>query len=661
MLSPRRTIKPPTGPRAVTRVRRALTALLLSSLVALSAAGCGGKAKQTRPYGSDLIVRSVKLRGVRRFSKSKVLRHLYVGETRRLPLSPDYSYDEALLAADRQRLEELYRAYGYAQARVTGLEVTTDLKSKRADVLFEVDEGPVTTLEAVTYVWQDEHLQDPAQRAAVQRLADLRAGQPYEVDRINDAVGTVRFELQRRGHPLAQARALLEEDEAGGRARVKLYVQAGPHARIGAVRFEGLQAIPEGILQRELEFLVGEPYSPARTEQVRRVLKALRVFRWVAVVPAERVEGGRIGLVAKVSEAHPQSIRVGGQVSFEATRWQEQVRANYSHTNLLGDLTRLDVSTLLGWAELPNPFAPDQHGPVVRFTPRLSRKGILERHLQWSLTPSVSTDVQPGYQYWSPSNRLGVSRWFGGALRASLSHTVRYVDFFGLTPGLDNGATQLGRDFRDPFVLSYVELRQDLFFVDSITSPRDGVVLDLTYALAGGAFLGDYDFHKLSGGVRAYSRPLKRLQIAARIRAGLIQPYGADAGVPFSLKYYLGGANTVRGWGSRRLSPRLQECDDGGSCESVPIGGLTMVQANLELRWHLGWWVYLVGFADLGDVQAAERTVTPGDWSLTTGPGLRLDSPVGLFRLDAGFLLPQRERYPDEPTWAIYFGLGETF
>lgn len=651
----------PAAPATAASWTRWAATLLAAGLVALLGSACGGGQQRARAYGSNQLVRRVKLHGVRRFSKGRLLDHLYVGETRRMPFSPDYPYDEALLAADRRRVEELYRAHGYADARVTDLQVAIDDKAQRVDVTLTVDEGPVTLLDAVTYRWQDEHVQDPATRAAVERLADLRAGQPYEIGRINDGVGTVRFELQRRGHPLARARAETTVDPASGRTTVEIFVAPGPFARIGAIRFEGLQAVPDATAQREVEFLLQQPYSPARTEQVRQTLKALRVFRWVAVMPADEVVDGHIEVVAKVSEAHPQSVKVGGQIAFEATRWQQQARANYSHTNLFGDLTRLDISTALGWAELPNPLAPDQHGPVVRFSPRLSRKGILERHLQWSLAPALSVDVQPGYQYWSPSNRVGVSRWFAGALRASLSHTVRYVDFFGLTPGLDGGATQLGRDFRDPFVLSYVELRQDLFFVDSIVEPHDGVIFDLSYALAGGVFAGDYDFHKLAGGARAYWRPLKRLQLAARAQLGFIQPYGADAGVPFSLKFYLGGANTVRGWGSRRLSPRLEECDEGGSCESVPIGGLTMVQANLELRWHLGWWLYLVGFADVGDVQAAERTIDPGDWSLTAGPGLRLDSPVGLFRLDTGFLVTERERHPDEPTWALYFGLGETF
>ena len=39
----------------------------------------------------------------------------------------------------------------------------------------------------------------------------------------------------------------------------------------------------------------------------------------------------------------------------------------------------------------------------------------------------------------------------------------------------------------------------------------------------------------------------------------------------------------------------------------------------------------------------------------------RADTPLGLARLDLGFRLNRRDALPGEPTWAVYFGLGEAF
>ena len=84
-------------------------------------------------------------------------------------------------------------------------------------------------------------------------------------------------------------------------------------------------------------------------------------------------------------------------------------------------------------------------------------------------------------------------------------------------------------------------------------------------------------------------------------------------------------------------------------------------KGNLELRLRTFGDLYLVGFADLGDVQADDMKIVVDEWNYSGGPGLRFDSPIGLVRLDVGFRLNDTGVYPDEPSWAIYFGLGETF
>jgi outer membrane protein assembly factor BamA len=47
------------------------------------------------------------------------------------------------------------------------------------------------------------------------------------------------------------------------------------------------------------------------------------------------------------------------------------------------------------------------------------------------------------------------------------------------------------------------------------------------------------------------------VQLAFRAETGYILPYGGKRpAVPFNIKFYLGGADTVRGWRQRRLSPK---------------------------------------------------------------------------------------------------------
>ena len=199
------------------------------------------------------------------------------------------------------------------------------------------------------------------------------------------------------------------------------------------------------------------------------------------------------------------------------------------------------------------------------------------------------------------------------------------------------------------------------FLTDDVFEPANGVVLDAKWAVAGGPFGGDYDFHRLQGGVRAYWKVTRALQLGARARAGTIFTYGSEPGVPVLMKFALGGADTVRGWGLKRLSPQAFDCEEPTDCHGVPIGGRSMILANVEARLRLVGPLLLAVFGDLGDVQADSWTWKVEEWSYSTGTGLRVETPVGRFRLDFGWRINETERFVAERRWALHFALGETF
>ncbi len=633
--------------------------LALLLLTVLVVTGCGRKERYV--LRSGYRIKEVELVGVTRFSEKAFLQHLHIGETSWVPFSPTYHQDDGITAIDVARVEALYRSYGYLEAKVLGVDTRLDRKKRRAALRIVVEEGPRTLVGAVEIRWAEDSPIPPEARGELEAVVTLAAGGPWETARLNASVGNLTQALRNRGHPLAKVRGGAEVHQGLQRADAFLEVDPGPAALLSGIRFEGLDRVPAYLVRNETDFALGVPYTPALVRQIEKAMKGMRVFRWVAAQPATAVDRGGVEITVRVDEADPQSIRVGAQLSVETIRWQEQVAIKYTHTNLFGHLTRLDMKILAGWAELPNPWAPIQHGPVVTLEPRFTKKGLLEKHLIWELTPSFDVDVQEGYQYYSPANRIGVSRWFAGRYQVGVSHNIRFVDFFATTAALDTKASLLGRDYRDPFLLGYVEAQATAHYTDSILSPRNGVVLDLSYLVAAKYLGSDYDFQRILGGVKAYWRPWHRLQIAAQVKTGMILTFGDKPGAPLTHKLYLGGADTVRGWGSRRLSPRLEECDEADNCSSIPVGGYTLIQGNLELRFKIIKMLHLVGFLDFGDVQAGEATWRPTEWNVSAGPGVRVDSPIGLVRLDVGFRLNEPGIYPDEPFWGIYFGFGETF
>ena len=238
-----------------------------------------------------------------------------------------------------------------------------------------------------------------------------------------------------------------------------------------ASRFEGLRSVPERSVRTEVESYEGKRYSPSRLERLESAVYALNVFETVNVSKSERPRDGFVDLVVEVRETHPQLIKVGVGLGLEPNRWEQYGEVRYRHANLFKTMTSLDARLRVGYAELPALYLPREHGPIARLDPKLRKKGFLEKNLVWTLGPGIELGIQEGYQFYAPTNRAGVSRFFTRFLELGLSHNTRYVDFFNTDPTIDRSRSILGLDYRDPYLLSFIELEARIRLTDRLVDP----------------------------------------------------------------------------------------------------------------------------------------------------------------------------------------------
>nr|WP_255216789.1 BamA/TamA family outer membrane protein [Pseudenhygromyxa sp. WMMC2535] len=710
--------------------------------------------------GAQYAIRKVRFEGTERFKDREIHDYLELAPSTWVPLPERSWYYEGLIPVDVENIVGLYHAYGYYEAAVVDVQVETNERKRRQDVvdiLFVVEEGPVTKVTDVALTWPEGPLPGPDARArrvafgtlpdlspeAFEALVELEEGDPFEVPTFEADARSLRTRMKDLGHPYAEVRKRAVVDRAAKQARVVFELIPGPYMVIGPVTVTGLEHVPEPEVQVEVETLVGQPYSPRRVTRLERHVYDMGVFSAVSAKLAEsdaapegkadekrdaddsetdeesdaddseadeesdaapegkadtaaegeakQAEPGtdepegdgvvsvstdevgkgdipwpEVPVTLSVTESNPQRVRVGLGLGFESNRWDQRVSARYSHANLFGDLYKLTLSSYAGYAELPNPINLITHGPIAELGINMEKKGLLEKQLVWTGDLRVRLGIEQGYQSWSTEHRFGVSRFFTRWFQLELSHTLRYVDFFAISPTLAADDTFLGLDFRDPYILSYVDIGATIYAVDQISSPNSGGILGVRYRVAGGPFGGHYDYQEVEPFLRLYWRPIDRLQLAARARLGMIFPYGDEPGAPIDMRRYLGGSNSVRGWGLRRLSPRIDDCEDGedplaGDCDSIPVGGNSSVLGNLELRVRIWRELWVAAFLDGGDVQDGISTFSPQEWNYASGGGLRYDSPIGKLRLDVGVRLNETTLSEGEPIWSLHFGLGESF
>jgi outer membrane protein assembly factor BamA len=194
---------------------------------------------------------------------------------------------------------------------------------------------------------------------------------------------------------------------------------------------------------------------------------------------------------------------------------------------------------------------------------------------------------------------------------------------------------------------------------DNLLNAHRGYQLAFHVEQAGRLVPGTFNYYALSADGRHYLPISDKVVFASRLNLGNLRPFGLEqTNVPFSKKYFLGGATTIRGWGRYEVSPI--------SGSGLPLGGDTMLLISEELRAVLsGNWGGVV-FLDAGNVWADTFAFDLGDLRYAIGSGIRYQTPVGPFRFDFGYQLNpipnlRVEGEPERRHWRLHFSVGQAF
>jgi outer membrane protein assembly factor BamA len=169
---------------------------------------------------------------------------------------------------------------------------------------------------------------------------------------------------------------------------------------------------------------------------------------------------------------------------------------------------------------------------------------------------------------------------------------------------------------------------------------------------------GNFNYYAISADGRHYLPLSDQVVLASRLQLGNIRPAGDNqTNVPFSKKYFLGGATSIRGWGRYEIGPLS---------EGLPIGGDSMLAFSEELRASLRGNVGGVLFFDAGNVWRESWGFKLGELRYAVGPGLRYQTPVGPLRFDVGYQLNPIDGLfvngsPQTRRWRIHFSVGQAF
>lgn len=653
---------------------------------------------QTIPAGQDAIER-VQLRGVPASQEHEIEAGL---STRSSPLLLGlfpgvYEYetfDRNALQKDLERVERQLRRRGYYEAKVRAARIVrTDENKVRVEI--EIFAGEQVLIGQLQTTGLAALPFDAAERAT--RSISIRVGDPFDEDDYEKAKLEMANSLADVGYAFVHVQGRARVDLSERRAIIALDVNPGPRARFGEIRIEGLQEVPERPVRDALLLAQGELYSRRDLEDARTALFQLGVFSKVDIIPhTEDRESQVVPVTIRLEESPLRSLTAGVGARLDVLRLAATGNVGWTHRNFLGGLRKLSINTRPGLTLFPtrvdNIVEPTRALPENALTLRLEQPSIIEGRtlgfveasynvypLLYPLPVGADPKQERIIGYNEVTTSVGLERqFFGRHIPISLSMNWR-SNFPFTYQGEIHGPN--GIDGLETVIVAYPELFTALDFRDNPIQPTRGFYLSNSVQVAVPALGGLVTDVRIRPEARAFIHLdyAKKVVLAARFTAGLVFPQnygdalinsrGIDPSSPDVVRdqhkllfraFYSGGPDSNRGYPYQRIGPQGPISfllPPGETCSTTPLpstcvrplGGFTLWEASLELRWKVAdpWGV--VAFIDASDVNAQVATFGFQTPHISVGPGLRYASPIGPLRVDLGWRVPGLQRLVAEP------------
>lgn len=620
---------------------RAVLALVIGAAVA-SGAGCAApRGTADRP-----AVSAFEIRGAKALDAGDIREKLATQ-----PSSPWWKlfwrepsfFDEDAFNSDRRRVERLYQAEGYYQAKVVETKVTPDGEG-RVKVSMRVEEGRPTR---VVELRLDGIDRAPEARARLGKLP-LREGKTFTEAAFDATRARILQVLGETGYAKAEVTQAANVLPELGEARVVYTIEPGIRFLFGSVFVSGTSAVPRSRLREEAEvvFKPGEWFDTTKLDKVQNRIFDLGVFGGVRVSQGPPDEKrAAIPVVVAVREAPFRTFRAGPGLGIALNRYDVSVMAGWTHRNWLGALRKLSLDARIGYAWIPSPFSQNQAGVVGLASADFTQPGVIRRRVDFNIRLEVERGIEEAYRFWSERIRFGFPVKFGRSVSFTPSYNLELYQITGTvdtTPGgleVAGAGNELLQSCRGSnCLLSYFEQRIALDLRDDPITTRRGLYLAFAIQEGFQLFGNGFPYLRLLPEARAFLPVFRSTVLAGRLRVGTLRSLGASD-PPVIARFYSGGPSLMRGYYTRRLSPVVHTTDD----RFVPVGGDGLVDGSLEVRYPIVGNLGGVVFLDYGIVtQSRREALDPGNLQYAAGFGLRYKTIFGPLRIDVAGRLPRR-------------------
>jgi outer membrane protein insertion porin family len=542
-------------------------------------------------------------------------------------------FSQDLIELDVQRVIRIYQSEGFLDVKANLRPLKINDKKKTVKITIDIEEGEFVKVDSISVKTIGEAAKtdtDSLVRKTARKLL-LSKEERFRDQSLNTDVQLIRDAYRNLGYAYSVADYGLDLQPEQRRVSIGYSVTPGPVCSFGETLISGNKHVSEKFLRKQLKYEEGELYNKFLLDETRQNFYRLQLFRIVSVLPESDAKTKRNPIPVKIQleEAPRISTRFGVGYGTE-DKFRTFIDLNY--LSFLNTASRLNLYLKHSALE---PYYASLKWIFPQFP--INRSSV-------SFNPFISRNSEPGYETRSYGINIPASYVFSDWLSATLTYYLEDVK-----QQIEEGDVEFPdmekEDF--PYFKSGVLFNILLNNSEPKFSPQKGISFMMGFKL-NGHFLGsDFNYTRLWADFRNY-QDIGKLTLAFRFMAGGIKSADESGFIPVEDRFYSGGSNSVRGWNRSELGPKRES--------GTPMGGKSIVEGSVELRYPLFRKLSGVAFLDAGNVWTKSYSYRLNDLAYATGPGIRIETPIGPIRLDVGFPVWNEKKSPQ-----FFISVGQAF
>lgn len=536
------------------------------------------------------------------------------------------------LAEDVLALRDFYLNKGFLDVQIEEPQVERSNGKADVDLIFTIKEGQkyhvgTIAVEGTQVLTADE----------VTKALRMGPGKVYSPLALEQDIKAIQDIYGSRGYIDVQ---IVPETVSGGTLvqNVIYRVDEGTQSYVNRVNISGNTRTKDKVVRRELAVAPGEIYNSVRVDASKERLKNLNYFERVDLFPSDTLLPGRKDLNVILTEKRTGSLNFGAGFSSidSVLGFVEVTQSNFDITN---------------W--------PAFTGGGQRFRTRI-QYGAKRRDFVVSLTEPYFLDYQlavGGELFYHDADFLSVAynqRNYG--FNIFTRKAINQFMSWRLDYRLDNiEIYNIAKDASEEIRSQAGKWLQSQVTPSFVFDSRDSIFLTRKGTRAEASVYGT----GLGGNVKIYGFSLEASHyislpwdtiLTFNGEVAVVSGYGGNQ-VPIFDRLYLGGANNLRGFDFRDVSPKDENND--------PIGGNTLARITAEYTFPVVDRVRGALFYDAGVVNAKSYDFGTNNIASDVGIGVRLDLPIGPVRIDYG--IPVQKAYDSGSGGKFNFNIGYQF